>query len=97
MSTDAPPPRPETLAARSARERQEQAVRDASRRIHPTDDGTFVIAEADTWRPGVYDTIEAAAAAFDCKDERLQALQGAVGPDGAITLEMVRGGAAESP
>lgn len=63
-----------------------------NRRITVFDDDACVIAEADCWRPGVYEDRAAAAMAFGLEDEALVQLQAAANDHagGVITLAMVQ-------
>ena len=55
--------------------------------VHTVDDG-YVLSEGDTWRPGCFESVEAATAGAKLSDERLHSLQQQAGR-GVITLRSV--------
>lgn len=59
--------------------------------IKPLAGGIFAIVQHEQWLPGLYDTEDAAKLAYEVDEAVLIQLQESVNPDGAITLEMLRG------
>jgi hypothetical protein len=59
-------------------------------KVHRIEDNVYVISSNEVWRPGAYESRDAAITALSFPDEVLQKLQDSVNPNGVITIEMLK-------